>query len=214
MTREGFADRLHAPEPGAPAVPDERAAVHTCPHACPQVWGRRHLTVTGASGCWSGRASLLRRVTFCSPPCRPGWSWPSETDLWHRVCRATAAGKDPHVTIIREGFREYLDELVSSGYSVRPDEHGSDPDLIGPDGDPIESWREDFPYPERMDRDTYEEQKYALQIELLKFQYWIADTGQKHVILFEGRDAAGKGGTIKRFIEHLNPRSARVVALN
>jgi len=123
-------------------------------------------------------------------------------------------GEEHDVTIIREGFREYLDDLISSGYSVRPDEHGSDPDLIGPDGDPIESWREDYPYDERMDRDTYEEQKYALQIELLKFQYWISDTGQKHVILFEGRDAAGKGGTIKRFMEHLNPRSARVVALN
>ena len=117
------------------------------------------------------------------------------------------------MTIIREGFREYLDDLISSGYTVRHDEHGSDPDLIGPDGDPIESWREGYPYPERMSRDAYEEQKYALQIELLKFQYWIAETGQKHVILFEGRDAAGKGGTIKRFIEHLNPRSSRVVAL-
>ena len=117
------------------------------------------------------------------------------------------------VTVIREGFREYLDELITQGYGVRHDEHGSDPDLIGPDGNPIESWREDFPYEERMDRDTYEEQKYQLQIELLKFQYWIADTGARHVILFEGRDAAGKGGTIKRFMEHLNPRSARVVAL-
>ncbi|GAB2593691.1 polyphosphate kinase 2 [Microlunatus antarcticus] len=117
------------------------------------------------------------------------------------------------MTIIREGFREYLDDLISSGYSVRHDAHGSDPDLIGPDGDPIESWREGYPYPERMERDVYEEQKYQLQIELLKFQYWIGETGQKHVILFEGRDAAGKGGTIKRFMEHLNPRSARVVAL-
>jgi len=118
------------------------------------------------------------------------------------------------VTIIRDGFREYLDDLISTGFGVRHDEHGSDPDLIGPDGDPIESWREDFPYAERMERDAYEEQKYALQIELLKLQNWIAETGQKHVILFEGRDAAGKGGTIKRFMEHLNPRSARVVALN
>ena len=64
-----------------------------------------------------------------------------------------------------------------------------------------------------MDRDAYEEEKYLLQIELLKFQYWTQDTGGKHVILFEGRDAAGKGGTIKRFMEHLNPRAARVVAL-
>jgi polyphosphate kinase len=115
--------------------------------------------------------------------------------------------------MITDNFREYLDSLVRQGYSVRHDDHGSDPDLIDPGGSPIESWREDYPYEERMDRDEYEVEKYALQIELLKFQYWTQDVGGKHVILFEGRDAAGKGGTIKRFMEHLNPRSARVVAL-
>jgi polyphosphate kinase 2 len=52
-----------------------------------------------------------------------------------------------------------------------------------------------------------------LQAELLKAQSWIKATGQKVVVIFEGRDAAGKGGTIKRFMEHLNPRGARVVAL-
>ena len=64
-----------------------------------------------------------------------------------------------------------------------------------------------------MARKTYERQKYRLQVELLKLQAWVKDTRQKVVILFEGRDAAGKGGTIKRFMEHLNPRGARVVAL-
>jgi polyphosphate kinase 2 len=64
-----------------------------------------------------------------------------------------------------------------------------------------------------MERDLYEDEKYALQIELLKFQDWALEAGSRHVILFEGRDAAGKGGTIKRFMEHLNPRAARVVAL-
>ena len=59
----------------------------------------------------------------------------------------------------------------------------------------------------------YDEQKYLLQVELLKFQNWTTETGGRHVIVFEGRDAAGKGGTIKRFMEHLNPRHARVVAL-
>ena len=115
--------------------------------------------------------------------------------------------------MIRENFREYLDHLLRDGYSVRHDEHLSDPDLIDPGGNPVETWREDYPYDERLDRDVYEEEKYQLQIELLKFQYWAQDTGTKHVILFEGRDAAGKGGTIKRFMEHLNPRAARVVAL-
>ena len=72
----------------------------------------------------------------------------------------------------------------------------------------------DYPYDELMQREEYESEKYQLQIELLKLQYWGQDHGQKHIIVFEGRDAAGKGGTIKRFTEHLNPRAARVVALN
>ncbi len=70
-----------------------------------------------------------------------------------------------------------------------------------------------YPYAEKLPRKEYEKQKAALQVELLKLQKWVQDTGQKVVILFEGRDAAGKGGTIKRFMEHLNPRGARVVAL-
>lgn len=65
----------------------------------------------------------------------------------------------------------------------------------------------------KMNRTDYEAQKLELQIELLKMQRWVQNTGQRILILFEGRDAAGKGGTIKRFMEHLNPRSARVVAL-
>ena len=64
-----------------------------------------------------------------------------------------------------------------------------------------------------MARRNYEQQKYRLQVELLKLQAWVKETGARVVILFEGRDAAGKGGTIKRFMEHLNPRGARVVAL-
>ncbi|WP_137702177.1 polyphosphate kinase 2 [Marimonas lutisalis] len=72
----------------------------------------------------------------------------------------------------------------------------------------------EYPYTDKMNRKTYEAQKAKLQAELLKVQLWTQETGQKFVMLFEGRDAAGKGGTIKRFTEHLNPRSARVVALN
>nr|WP_307836142.1 polyphosphate kinase 2 [Chromobacterium sp. ASV5] len=70
-----------------------------------------------------------------------------------------------------------------------------------------------YPYRTRIRRPEYEKQKQELQIELLKVQSWVKETGQKIVILFEGRDAAGKGGTIKRYMEHLNPRGARVVAL-
>ena len=70
-----------------------------------------------------------------------------------------------------------------------------------------------YPYTDRIPRNTYEKEKALLQIELLKVQNWVKMTGQKICIIFEGRDAAGKGGTIKRFMEHLNPRAAKVVAL-
>ena len=72
----------------------------------------------------------------------------------------------------------------------------------------------EYPYEEKLTRRVYEEQKAQLQVELLKVQDWVKETQSKIVILFEGRDAAGKGGTIKRFTEHLNPRGARVVALD
>lgn len=72
----------------------------------------------------------------------------------------------------------------------------------------------EYPYKTRISRSVYEKQKAELQVELLKVQEWVKATGQKIVLLFEGRDAAGKGGTIKRFTEHLNPRGARVVALD
>lgn len=71
-----------------------------------------------------------------------------------------------------------------------------------------------YPYARKMARKAYEAEKAKLQAELLKVQHWALETGEKFVMLFEGRDAAGKGGTIKRFTEHLNPRHARVVALN
>jgi polyphosphate kinase 2 len=72
----------------------------------------------------------------------------------------------------------------------------------------------EYPYETKLSRKEYEADKAALQVELLKVQHWVQETGQKLVLIFEGRDAAGKGGTIKRFAEHLNPRTARVVALN
>ncbi len=85
---------------------------------------------------------------------------------------------------------------------------------INPDHELAIGWRDGgYPYKNLMTRNNYERQKYRLQVELLKLQAWVKETGQRVVILFEGRDAAGKGGTIKRFMEHLNPRGARVVAL-
>ncbi len=86
---------------------------------------------------------------------------------------------------------------------------------INPDDQLVANWKRTgaYPYANLLSRKSYERQKYALQCELLKVQAWVKDSGERLVIVFEGRDAAGKGGTIKRFMEHLNPRGARVVAL-
>ncbi|MHA7305799.1 polyphosphate kinase 2 [Arthrobacter sp. TMN-49] len=99
-----------------------------------------------------------------------------------------------------------------TGFTVI-DNDDDDPVLLAPDGSQVDTWRDGYPYAARLERDVYDLEKRLLQIELLKLQQWIKGTGRRVVILFEGRDAAGKGGTIKRFTEHLNPRGTRVVAL-
>jgi polyphosphate kinase 2 len=71
-----------------------------------------------------------------------------------------------------------------------------------------------FPYPHRMKRKSYEREIAALQVELVKLQSWARESGTRIAMVFEGRDAAGKGGTIGRFRMNLNPRAARVVALS
>src|SRR5215470_160469 len=93
------------------------------------------------------------------------------------------------------------------------DSDEDDPVLRKADRSLVDTFREDYPYSERLSREEYDHQKRLLQVELLKLQYWVQDTGHRIVVVFEGRDAAGKGSTIKRFMEHLNPRNARVVAL-
>ena len=72
----------------------------------------------------------------------------------------------------------------------------------------------DYPYKKKMRKSDYEAEMAALQVELVRLQAWARDKGERIVIVFEGRDAAGKGGTISRFRENLNPRNARVVALS
>ena len=107
---------------------------------------------------------------------------------------------------------ELPDVTSTAGLRIEQ-EDDDDPVLVDERGNVVDTWRENYPYDERLPRDQYEHDKRLLQIELLKLQNWIKETGGRLVILFEGRDAAGKGGTIKRFTEHLNPRGARVVAL-
>jgi polyphosphate kinase 2 len=129
-----------------------------------------------------------------------------------------ATGMD--MTTLPEALRAILDgaspdDVVALGKaianmpsvdSLRVRTHADDE--LSPD------WRDGgYPYKNLLSRRSYEKQKYHLQVELLKLQAWVKETGQRVVILFEGRDAAGKGGTIRRLMEHLNPRGARVVAL-
>jgi len=102
----------------------------------------------------------------------------------------------------------HLDQLV-----LDETEDEDEPVLRWRDGRLVDTWREGYPYDERLPRPGYEAEKRLLQIELLKLQNWVKNEGRRLMIMFEGRDAAGKGGTIKRFTEHLNPRGASVVAL-
>ena len=125
----------------------------------------------------------------------------------HRAHLLTAADGSPLLDVDVD-LAQHLDELV-----LDETDDDDEPVLRWKDGRLVDTWREGYPYAERMPRPDYEVVKRQLQIELLKLQNWVKDTGQRVVILFEGRDAAGKGGTIKRFTEHLNPRGATVVAL-
>ncbi len=105
-----------------------------------------------------------------------------------------------------------LDGLASQlGLRIR--QAGGRTLLVDKAGNPVQTWREDYPYGRRLGRAQYEKSKRKLQIELLKMQRSVKSNGGRLVIVFEGRDAAGKGGTIKRFTENLNPRGARIVAL-
>ena len=102
---------------------------------------------------------------------------------------------------------EALDDLMEESR-----EDGDDEPSRRPRQD-ADAWRQGYPYDTKLPRAAYEKEKRRLQIELLKLQNHVKATGERIVIIFEGRDAAGKGGSIKRFTEHLNPRGARVVAL-
>jgi polyphosphate kinase len=150
------------------------------------------------------------------------------------VKEATRAAQGKQVAALRDVLahaakgdgREALQNLQAMIAGASPDdvqalrqalfkrEAGVPRDGRDPDTELSAHWRDGgYPYKNLLSRKSYERQKYRLQVELLKLQAWVKDSGQRVVILFEGRDAAGKGGTIKRFMEHLNPRGARVVAL-
>lgn len=92
-----------------------------------------------------------------------------------------------------EDVRQYIDRLGIDGHTIG-DDHDDDPILLDKHGSAVDTWRENYPYDVRMDREVYEVDKYRLQVELIKFQNHVATTGERHVLIFEGRDAAGKGG--------------------
>ncbi|MFD3698781.1 polyphosphate kinase 2 [Streptomyces sp. NPDC058646] len=104
-------------------------------------------------------------------------------------------------------------EDLLAGLSV-DDHRPEQPVLLDSVGAPIRTWQENYPYDRKVRRGEYERTKRILQIELLKLQHWVKETGARLVVICEGRDAAGKGGTIQRFTERLNPRGARIVALD
>ncbi|MFT4088598.1 MAG: polyphosphate kinase 2 [Gordonia sp. (in: high G+C Gram-positive bacteria)] len=122
-------------------------------------------------------------------------------------------GPDLSLVSGREALQQIVDLRNTDGFVV-VDDDDDDPILLTlPQRNVVDTWREDYPYDERMSRREYEVTKRRLQVELLKLQKWSKQNGKRHLLVFEGRDAAGKGGTIKRFNEHLNPRGAHTIAL-
>ncbi|MFD1259330.1 polyphosphate kinase 2 [Entomomonas asaccharolytica] len=144
------------------------------------------------------------KPTTKKTPVRKSAAKPTTTPRTRKVVAktsATKAARDLSVKTIQEASKD----PIATKVALAP--HGTTEDsssAVLPDS---------YPYRTRIKRNDYEKTKKQLQIELLKVQRWVKETGQHIVLLFEGRDAAGKGGTIKRFNEHLNPRGARVVAL-
>jgi polyphosphate kinase 2 len=128
----------------------------------------------------------------------------------------TSEGGDGTADVARGTYEREPEIAPGVRLKTAPKGHSWKPDPASLTTEEIRSFFESdrYPYRYKMARAPYETEKALLQAELLKVQKWAIDTGERFVFLFEGRDAAGKGGTIKRFNEHLNPRFARVVALN
>jgi polyphosphate kinase 2 len=197
-------DTTTAPSRNPPAKPAARKrssaakgvrpmqAGDTAPRLGPRAI-ERHVVRQATLGKQDAQGAALRDIVR-----RAAKAAPSETI---DALKAIVAGASPDDV---EALRHALFESTET-----KGQRHEDPDMAL-----ARNWREGgYPYKNLMSRKNYEAQKYKLQVELLKLQAWVKDTGQRVLVLFEGRDAAGKGGTIKRFMEHLNPRGARVVAL-
>lgn len=156
---------------------------------------RKHVVLESVEAAQEAKVNAVIDVISDIPP--------YDADTLAKVMQAIMEGTSTDdEEVIRKALLQRL-IVEPSKSDIKPDEELSD------------NWRTGgYPYENLLSRKSYEKQKYLLQVELLKLQSWVRETGQKLVIVFEGRDAAGKGGSIKRFMEHLNPRGARVVALN
>src|SRR5215475_6618630 len=124
---------------------------------------------------------------------------------------------DAREDLARAGIcpEEELERLAASlGLQITYHNGGRRSTLTRTDGTTVEPWREKYPYPNQLRRRPYRFTMQSLQIELLKLQQSVKADGRRILIVFEGRDAAGKGGMIRRFTENLNPRGVRVVALD
>jgi polyphosphate kinase 2 len=130
-------------------------------------------------------------------------------DLGGAVSAVVAADQLGDADAVRARLDLLADEL---GLKLRQRKNGRIT-LVRSDGSPFAPWQENYPYPARLPRKPYEQAKRLLQIELLKLQRSVKESGDRVLVLFEGRDAAGKGGAIRRVAENLNPRGVRVVAL-
>ncbi len=233
--------RLHRPagEPvGRPSrrhLPSRRLAAPLAPAAAgtERPWRPSRLTSTVVR-----MATPRSAVRPIKRPTSAGDRSPSLTEQGiarHEIRESTVAAREAKISAVRDVLRNAeRRELASVAAWLQAVLDGTSPDesadlrhLVLHEDDPVfgvpplteddelvDGWQDAvYPYRNLMARKSYEQQKYHLQVELLKLQSWVKETGQRLVVLFEGRDAAGKGGAIKRFMEHLNPRGARVVAL-
>jgi len=129
-------------------------------------------------------------------------------------CAPAGVSQDGSVLGARDRDADAILERLADQLGLRIQYKNGKGELVSSDDEVVQTWREDYPYAKRMRRRRYEKEKRLLQIELLKLQRSVRSQAKRLAILFEGRDAAGKGGTIKRFTENLNPRGAHVIALD
>ena len=175
-------------------TPDKKSAVKVDSDSSKSESGIAEYEIGKAiNGAQEARVNAVRDIIGTAPP--------YDVKTLANVLQTIMAGTSTDdAAVLRDALLRQPKESVNG--KSKPD------DMLATD------WQEGaYPYKNLMTRKNYEKEKYKLQVELLKLQAWVRETGQKVVVLFEGRDAAGKGGSIKRFMEHLNPRGARVVAL-